>query len=110
VQVVPDQRQGGFHISPGVRSGSIREMGAVSAGPHLAAIERVAEEFGGLSAKELELRATVVFAERDARRRGSPLCEDGLVQVVHEIKPNFSPDQIRAALRELRGREYISTA
>lgn len=110
VQVVPDQRQGGFHISPGARSQSIREMGADSVRPHFEAIDQVAEEFGGMSAKELELRATLVFAERDARRRGDPLAEDGLVEVVHEIKPNFSREQIRAALRELRDREHIATA
>jgi hypothetical protein len=110
VQVVPDQRQGGFHISPGARSPSIREMGADWIRPRSRAIDRTVEEFGGMSAKELELRATLVFAERDARRRGNPLAEDGLVEVVHEIKPNFSAEQIRAALRELRDRGHIATA
>jgi len=110
VEVVPDQRQGGFHISPGARSPSIRKMGADLVRPHLRAIDRVTQEFGGMSAKELELRATLVFAERDARRRGNMLAEDGLVEVVHEIKPNFSREQIRAALRELRGQEHIATA
>lgn len=110
VEVGADQRRGGFHISPGTQSQSIRQMAAESVRPHLGAIEQVAEEFGGMSAKELELRATLVFAERDARRRGNPLAEDELVEVVHEIKPNFSNEQIRAALHELRARKHIATA
>ena len=67
-------------------------------------------EFGGMSAKELELRATLVFAERDARRRGKGMNAAGLVDVVHEIKPHFTKDQIRMALDELRRRRYVTTA
>jgi uncharacterized protein len=108
VQVVPDHRQGGYLISPGDRSASIRALGADFVRAHSEAIDGVIADFGGMSAKELELRATLVFADRDARRRRERLGREALVDVVHEIKPHFSKEQIEAALGELRARGYIA--
>ncbi|HEX8361968.1 MAG TPA: hypothetical protein VF613_17755 [Longimicrobium sp.] len=110
VEVTNDTRQGGFQISPGAKSEWIRALGADSVRPHVEAIGEIVDEFGGMTTKELELRATLVFAERDARRRGTRLAEDALVEEVHEIKPNFSREQIGAALRELREGNHIATA
>ena len=110
VQVLPDARQGGFQITAGARAASVLEVGGESARRHSDAIGAVVDEFGGMTAKELELRATLVFAERDARRRRERLSEARLVEVVHEIKPHFSAAQIGAALRELRDRDHIATA
>ena len=107
VHVTPDARHGGYQISPGARADSVRTPGAAFVHTSTDAIGRVVDEFGGMSAKELELRATIVFAHRDARRRTVPIGEDGLVEVVHQIKPHFSPEQIRGALGELRGRGHL---
>jgi hypothetical protein len=108
VRVVPDERQGGYLISPGERFDSIRSMGADFVRANETAIDRVIADFGGMSAKELELRATCVFAERDARRRRTDRRRQALVDVVHEIKPHFSKAQIDAALGELNGRGYVT--
>ena len=108
VLVTPDTRHGGYQISLGARADSVRNPGSEFVRAHAGAIGRIVEEFGGMSAKELELRATLVFAERDSRRAASLLDEEGLVEVVHEIKPHFSPQQIRGALRELRGNGHLA--
>jgi hypothetical protein len=109
VRVDLDARQGGYLISPGERQESVRGSGADFIHSHNEAINRVVGEFGGMSAKELELRATLVFAERDARRRGGMMEEAELIGVVHEIKPHFTKSQIGTALKELRGRGHIAT-
>ncbi len=110
VRVVPDDRQGGYLISPGSHADSIRGMGAEFLRAHDRAIADVIDVFGGMSAKELELRATCVFADRDARRRRHPLGRAELTAVVHEIKPHFTPAQISAAIAELAGRGYVTPA
>ncbi len=110
VRVEPDNRLGGYLIMPGERADSLRSLGEDFLTTHDQAIGRVVEEFGRLTAKELELRATLVFADRDTRRHGKALDEAALVDLVHEIKPHFAKSQIRSALRELRGRGYIATA
>lgn len=108
VHVTPDDQQGGYLISPGTHSDSIRAMAADFLHAHDHAIADVIAVFGGMSAKELELRATCVFAHRDAQRRRRPLDRNLLVEVVHEIKPHFTPAQIDAAIGELAGRGYLT--
>lgn len=107
VSVAADVRQGGYLISPGPRIDSIRNMGAAFLRTHEASITAVLDAFGGMSAKDLELRSTVVFAQRDALRKGKAPDEESLVETVREIKPHFSIDQVRAAITELSERGYL---
>lgn len=108
VRVVPDDRQGGYQITPGERSASIRALAEDFLRAHDPAIADVVAGFGAMTAKELELRATCVFAHRDALRRKRPLARAELVEVVHEIKPHFPLSQIDAAVGELAARGCIT--
>ena len=66
-----------------------------------AAITRLVEDFGGYSAKDLELRSTIVYIDRDALRRGCALNRDALADMVRDIKPYFSVGEILGAINEL---------
>lgn len=110
VRVVPDDRQGGYLITPGERSASIRALAGDFLRANDQAITETVAVFGTMTAKELELRATCVFAHRDAQRRRRPLARAELVQVVHEIKPHFPRAQIDTAVAELAARGYVTTS
>lgn len=85
----------GYAIQLGPVNAELRQQAA----PFLTAIERtldlVMEEFGGFNAKEMELRSTIIYLER----AGQPQQE--LVEVVHQVKPHFTPAQIASAINEL---------
>jgi hypothetical protein len=55
-----------------------------------------------MTAKELELRATIVFVERDSRRPGQHLDHEAFAAQVQELKPQFSSGEVGAAITELR--------
>lgn len=97
----------GYHIHPGPKADVIRARAGQLVERARPAIERLVESFGGLRARDLELRATIVYCERDARRRGEAPSEGSIAKVVQRIKPHFPEREIRGAIRELQGRGYV---
>jgi hypothetical protein len=90
----------GYEILPGPKADVLKSKAREFLEGASPAIDRLLEEFGGFNARELELRATIVFADRDTRRKGG-VTEDEIVRIVHRIKPHFSQAVIRDAVREL---------
>lgn len=70
----------------------------------------VIDRFGSESASRLELIATIIFAERDSRRRQSSQTKEELCRTVRQIKPHFSDAQVISAIDSLQAQEYISVA
>ena len=84
---------GGFEIVPGDRADDLirrattwlKEEGASDA------IFRIVEDYGHLSARDLELRATVVYVVRDLELRGTIGDSDRVKEVVEDLKPRLTP-------------------
>ena len=100
---------GGYKIEPGEKKDLIREKGAslferkgVSA-----ALGYLISQFGGLSAVDLELRATIVYVVNDHKRQGHDLTLAEIASIVGEIKPRFSEVQIESAIEELHDERHI---
>jgi hypothetical protein len=55
------------------------------------------KRFGGMNARELELRSTIIYVSRE-----EPLEEEDLLNRVKEIKPHFSVAEIDSAYKELK--------
>jgi hypothetical protein len=72
-----------------------------------AAIEGVVTEFGGQWAKSLELLATIVYVERDAKSAEVKLPVEQIADIVHDLKPHFSMAEIREAIEGLVRKNYI---
>lgn len=109
VDVDYDPQYNAYSIRPGQKPEAIRRRADEflrNAGP---ALEAILDDFGHYGARDLEIRATIVYAERDAKRRGEVLNEGQLRDTVYEIKPHFNPSEIRAAVTELRSKGYIRT-
>ena len=74
------------------------------------AIGWVLEEFGDASASRLELVSTIVFAEREMRRKNQKTLKTELCARVSGIKPHFKPGIINQAIEELATKGMISIA
>lgn len=71
------------------------------------AIDWVLEEFGRESASRLELISTIIFAEREMRRKRETPKESELSQRVKRIKPHFDDVTISDTVADLATRELI---
>lgn len=100
---------GGFDIAPGDRaddlirkaSNWLKEQGADDA------ISRIVGDYGHLSARDLELRATIVYVVRDLELRGT-IGDNGRVkEVVENLKPRFGAREIEDAILELDRKGYL---
>ncbi len=99
---------GGYRISPGSESQAILGKASDFLEGNQAAIEMIVDEFGAFSAKELELRATIVYLDREVNRSKKNLDRSGFVALVKKIKPRFSQDNTNRALEELEKKNYVT--
>lgn len=67
-------------------------------------LEWVVEQFGSYSPSELELAATIVFADRESSEQ---TCDE-LKDTVGQIKPHFDADEIVEHIQCLKGKGLIS--
>jgi hypothetical protein len=98
---------GAYNIVPGPQLAKAQTRAADYLDRHRDAIQKAIQEFGGLRARELELRATIVFADREAAREGAALPREQLVDRVHAIKPHFSVNTVEQAVDELRSHGFV---
>lgn len=71
------------------------------------ALSSLVSTYGRMRAKDLELRATTVYVERNLQRKGESPTRADICRLVGEIKPRFSKGEIEMAVDELCQREYI---
>jgi hypothetical protein len=91
----------GYEIHPGPAGAELRERAKAFLHEISPKLDRLIADFGGFSAKDLELRSTVVYLFKPDR--GQP----ELIKQVHEVKPHFSVTQIEAAISELEKKGYV---
>ncbi len=103
---------GGYQIEPGKNEDFIREKGAslFKRKDVSSALGYLISQFGELSAKDLELRATIVYVANDHKRHGQVLPLREIARIVGEIKPKFSEKLIKDAIIELKEKDYIELA
>lgn len=67
----------------------------------------VVRKFGSLSTAQLELVSTVIFVDRELSENQEELSADAVAEIVKEIKPHFSIDQIVNHMDWLRDEELL---
>ncbi len=99
----------GYVISPGERADALIEKGAdfIRSSEVDKALSRVVDEFGGFSASELELRATILFVDRDLAARRKTATRDTIIDIVEKLKPRFERYDIESALEEMASFGYL---
>ncbi|MFH0822091.1 MAG: hypothetical protein V2B18_05020 [Pseudomonadota bacterium] len=98
---------GGYQISPDREFEPIRDKASEFLHANKAAIERLVDEFGAFSAKDLELRSTIVFLDRNVKRSKKDLDRGNFIGLVKKVKPRFTEDAIAEALEELEKKNYV---
>jgi len=71
------------------------------------AIEWAVQEFGGYSAPQMELIATLVWIDREFAHAGKPATLSRMVEIAHDLKPHFSAKEIEIMAKELRRRGIL---
>lgn len=89
-------RRLGYEIKEAGKTAHFRKRGVEFLTEYTPQINEVIEEFGGMTAKELELRSTILYVSKE-----EPLKEQDLLNRVKEIKPHFSVTEIDSAYQEL---------
>ncbi|HSV98124.1 MAG TPA: hypothetical protein VLM75_14475 [Spirochaetota bacterium] len=99
----------GYVISPGERADALIEKGAefIHSSEVDKAISRVVDEFGDYNASDLELRATILFVDRDLAARRKTATKDNIIDIVEKLKPRFERYDIEIALEEMASCEYL---
>lgn len=98
---------GGYCIYPGPRSEEIKSRGRRFWLPYEHLLFQVLEDFGALSAKDLELRATILYARRFTEGHGQPFDDESILEHVVRVKPQFAVGEIAAAIEEMREKGYL---
>ncbi|MDD4951985.1 MAG: hypothetical protein PHV85_05505 [Desulfovibrionaceae bacterium] len=109
VSVEPgNSMMGGYHIKPkDVDSIIERATEFLSEQQNRKALDSLVETYGRMTAKNLELRATIVYIERDMQRKKIGAKRGEICRLVSEIKPKFSTWEIEQAVDELNKRKHI---
>jgi uncharacterized protein YwgA len=87
----------GYEIKEAGKTAHFRKRGEDFLTKYASQIKKVIKEFGGMNAKELELRSTIIYVSKEG-----PLKEKELLNRVKEIKPHFSVAEIGSAYQELK--------
>lgn len=101
---------GGYKIEPGDKVDSIRDKASafLDDPKTIQALEHLVQVYGGMTAKDLELRATTVYVAHSLDAKGKTASEKEVCRLVGQIKPKFSPQEISKAVTELSGRGHIA--
>ena len=101
---------GGFTISPGEKNAELKEKAAEILETEHAqdAVARIAADFGGSTARDLELSSTIVYVVRDLEKQDKPVTRGRVGELVSELKPKFSAQEIESAIENLVGKKYVT--
>jgi hypothetical protein len=99
----------GYEIQAGPKADWVKKKAASWLEANRGAIAEVAREFGGCSASDLELGATIIYADRELAGKEA-LTQDDLVRRVREVKPRFTEQYVRAKVRDLATKGYLRGA
>ena len=95
-----------YEISPGIQAEKVQKMSAEPLEEIEEKIERIISEFGSMSARDLELTATLIYVSKyDPDFSGSAT---QLVAKARELKPKFLDQDIENKVERLAKRNFLS--
>jgi uncharacterized protein len=98
----------GYEFSPGQEPDVIKQLIGTNLEAYQGSVDWVAAEFSGMTASDLELLSTIVYADREATRDGQPLPAETLCQRVQRIKPRFAAGYIQGRIAMLRNKNLLT--
>lgn len=107
VKYIHDQY--GYSIKPDEKIDLYREKADSFLSKYSQETDDLVEEFGEFSAKDLELKSTIILIEREYKEV-SELKRNDLVKIVKDIKPYFNDDRIEREVDWLVNGKYIAAS
>jgi uncharacterized protein len=104
LKITYDQNMNTYEIMPGRAASNVLEKGRGFLEKHRPAIDHLIDHFGGRTAMELELIATIVYL-LDAK---GEMNDDNLVTAVLELKPKYERGRVKRVIEDLAARGYIN--
>jgi len=103
---------GGYQIRPTKEVDYVRRKATdfLDAPDTKKAIDNLVNIYGVMTARDLELRATIVYVERNLRAKGKSPTKKKICHLISQIKPKFSRQEIEDVVDELRKRKHIKLA
>ncbi len=89
---------GGYNIKPDIDADAFINKGKFFIDPNKEKIEEALKVFGTMTAKELELNATIIYFVKEYSEED----KDCIPSEIHQLKPYFDEEQIRKAFVELK--------
>ena len=99
-----------YRISPGPIADWLQRRNEEFLGVYEEAVRWVLERFGPRSSADLELLSTIVFVDRESLTNGEDLTLRTLAEIVHDVKPHFTRDQIIGFASALRDEGLLEAA
>jgi len=94
---------GGYSIKPDVEADAFINKSQTFIDSNKVKINEALENFGGFTAKELELRATIIYFVKEYGKQH----EEEIFGKIHELKPYFSMEKIQDTFYELKSKKII---
>jgi len=94
-KVVSNPSGYGYEFEPGSSLDELKGLIMAELTVHQEAVNWVVSEFSNMTASDLELVSTIVYADREAGQKSETLRIESLCQQVSQIKPRFALDYIR---------------
>lgn len=100
---------GGYRIYPTDEVDSIRDkaVGFLEESRTKQALDDLVRTYGTMTARDLELRATTVYVAKNLWAKNESPTQETICQLVGQIKPKFSAQEIESAVMELNDRNHI---
>lgn len=95
----------GYSIQPDAGSDEVESQAKAFLDAHREDIDWVVQEFGALTAPELELASTIVYIDHELE--GSQITPSELARRVHDVKPHFPIEKILARINDLKMKDLL---
>lgn len=97
----------GYSIRKGELADKCIQAGQTFIGQYSEPIDWVLSEFGSLNSAALELKATIVYVDRESKMKSKTISKQEMVRQVHDVKPHFPEETISASVDTLSGKELL---
>lgn len=110
IQIFANSTFGGYIIEPGPENNFLRDKARdfLDTSTYKNAVSKFISDFRGSNARDLELRSTIVFVERDFKSKGQTPEFNDIIKTVSKLKPKFSESEIFEAVQEMQNKKYLS--
>lgn len=99
----------GYELEPGPKAAQALKWDKAFVQSVRPSVKWAVDSFAQMSAADLELASTIVFAERQLRRQNSKVSQFVLTTTVREIKPRFTEAQILTQIDSLKSKNVIQS-